>query len=60
MRSYANHVSELQHEQPQLYESLTSNLSPEEKTIVQVVIHQADAIAARAAAEAAVEANGGP
>ena len=52
--------AELQQEQPQLYESLTSNLTPDEKTIVQSVVHQADAIASRTAAEAAAaEANGG-
>jgi importin-7 len=53
-------VTELQQEQPQLYESLTSNLSPDEKTVVQSVVHQADAIARRTAAEAeAAQANGG-
>ena len=52
--------AELQREQPQLYESLTSNLSPDEKTVVQSVVHQADMIARRDAAEAAAsEANGG-
>lgn len=53
---------ELQAEQPQLYESLTTNLNPDEQTIVQGVVHQADAIAAQAAAAAHVEAqapNGG-
>jgi DNA-binding MurR/RpiR family transcriptional regulator len=44
---------ELQAEQPQLYESLTSNLTPEEKTIVQGVVHNADVVAAKAAADAA-------
>ncbi len=53
---------ELQAEQPQLYESLTTILSPEEQSIVQSVVHQADAIAAQAAAAAQAEAhapNGG-
>jgi len=60
-RSIANcDFVELQQEQPQLYDSLTSNLTPDEKTIVQSVVHQADAIASRTAAEAAAaEANGG-
>lgn len=46
--------AELQHEQPQLYGSLTTNLNPEEQTIVQGVIHQAEANAA-AATQAQVE-----
>ena len=53
-------VIELQQEQPQLYESLTSNLSPDEKTVVQSVVHQADAIARRIAVETeAAQPNGG-
>ena len=53
-------ATELQQQQPQLYESLTSNLSPDEKTVLQSVVHQADAIAQRTAAEAeAAQANGG-
>lgn len=53
-------VLELQQEQPQLYESLTTNLSPEEQSIVQSVVLQADAIAAAAAqAEALLGPNGG-
>jgi hypothetical protein len=54
--------AELQAEQPQLYESLTTNLNPDEQTIVQGVVHQADAIAAQAVAAAQAEAqtpNGG-
>lgn len=43
---------ELQAEQPALYTSLTSNLSPEEQQIVQSVVQQADTIAAQKAAEA--------
>lgn len=49
---------ELQQEQPQLYDSLTKILTPEEQRIVQEVIIQADAIAA-AVAVAAVQPNGG-
>ena len=37
---------ELQQEQTPLYESLTSNLTPDEQTIVQSVIHQAELNAA--------------
>jgi hypothetical protein len=52
-------VLELQQEQPQLYESLTTNLSPEEQSIVQNVVHQADVIAAATAqAEALLGPNG--
>lgn len=40
---------ELQQEQPQLYQSLTTNLSQDEQHIVQGVVHQADALAAAAA-----------
>jgi len=43
-------LSELQQEQPQLYETLTTNLNPDEQTIVQGVVHQAEANAAAAAA----------
>jgi hypothetical protein len=46
-------LPELQQEQPQLYESLTTNLNPEEQTIVQGVVHQAEANAQAAAAAAA-------
>jgi len=46
-------VLELQQEQPQLYESLTTNLNPDEQTIVQGVVHQAEANAQAAAAVAA-------
>ena len=42
-------VLELQQEQPQLYESLTTNLNPNEQTIV----HQAEANAQAAAAAVA-------
>jgi importin-7 len=40
----------LQQEQPQLYETLTTNLNSDEQTIVQGVVHQAEANAAAAAA----------
>jgi hypothetical protein len=43
-------LSELQQEQPQLYNTLTTNLNPDEQTIVQGVVHQAEANAAAAAA----------
>ncbi|KAI9743827.1 MAG: hypothetical protein M1818_002561 [Claussenomyces sp. TS43310] len=56
---FKNALLKLQHEQPQLYESLTTNLTPEEKTIVQSVVHQAEAIATRAAAQPDPLANGG-
>lgn len=36
----------LQQEQPQLYDSLTKNLTPEEQQVVQAAVHQADTIAA--------------
>ncbi|KAL2218054.1 putative nonsense-mediated mRNA decay protein [Thermoascus aurantiacus ATCC 26904] len=50
----------LQQEQPQLYETLTKILNPEEQQIIQAVIHEADAKAMAAAnAEAAMQANGG-
>jgi hypothetical protein len=41
---------ELQQEQPQLYGSLTGNLSQDEQTIVHGVIQQAESLAAQAAA----------
>jgi len=51
---------DLQQEQPQLYETLTKILNPEEQQIIQAVIHEADAKAMAAAnAEAAMQANGG-
>ena len=50
--------AELQQEQPQLYDNLTKILNPEEQSIVQGVIHQADAINA-AAVSIGVETNGG-
>jgi len=43
----------LQREQPQLYESLTSNLSPDEKIVVQGVVNQANIISQKAAEEKA-------
>lgn len=45
-------ITELQAEQPALYTSLTSNLSPEEQQIVQSVVQQAETIAQQKAAEA--------
>ncbi|KAL3417133.1 importin [Phlyctema vagabunda] len=53
---FRNALMKLQQEQPQLYGSLTTNLSPEEQTIVQSVVHQADANAATEAAAAAAAA----
>lgn len=42
--------------QPQLYETLTKFLSPEEQQVVESVVNQADIIMASAAA--AVQSNG--
>jgi hypothetical protein len=47
---------ELQQQQPQLYDSITKNLTPEEQQIVQGAVNQADAIAV--AAQAAQATNG--
>jgi hypothetical protein len=47
---------ELQQQQPQIYESITKNLTPEEQQILHGAIHQADAIAA--SAQAAQATNG--
>ncbi|KAF2761125.1 ARM repeat-containing protein [Pseudovirgaria hyperparasitica] len=44
---------ELQSREPQMYESLTKNLSPEEQQVLQGAVHQADAIFAAVAAEQA-------
>jgi hypothetical protein len=57
-------TSGLQQEQPQLYETLTKILNPEEQQIIESVFHEADAKALAAAnAEVAVgaslQANGG-
>lgn len=46
------HSTDLQATQPQLYESLTSKLSPEEQQVIQQAVHQADAIALAAQQEA--------
>ncbi|KAF2236154.1 ARM repeat-containing protein [Viridothelium virens] len=43
----------LQQEQPQLYETLTKPLNPEEQQVLQAAIHQADAIAQQQAKLAA-------
>lgn len=51
-------LTELQHEQPNVYDTLTKMLSAEEQQIVQGVIHQAEANAVAAAA-AAAQTNGG-
>ena len=57
-------VTGLQTRQPQLYESLTKILSPQDQQVIQSVIAQADANAlatqALAAAQAAQAANGQP
>ncbi|TGO07744.1 hypothetical protein BTUL_0249g00040 [Botrytis tulipae] len=53
---FKNALMKLQQEQPQLYESLTTNLNPSEQEIVQGVIHQADVNAAAAIASAQIEA----
>ncbi|OQD81808.1 hypothetical protein PENANT_c025G09340 [Penicillium antarcticum] len=49
----------LQQEQPQLYESLTKVLGPEEQQIIQGVFHEADAKAMAAAANAEAAAAAG-
>jgi hypothetical protein len=46
-----NDTTELQQEQPQIYESITKNLSPEEQQIIQAAANQADAIALAAQAQ---------
>lgn len=46
----------MQSTQPQLYESLTKNLSPEEQTIIQGVVHQADALEQQAHSQAQAQA----
>lgn len=51
--------TELQHEQPNVYDTLTKILSSEEQQIVQGVIHQAEANAVAAAAAAGAQTNGG-
>jgi len=43
---FRNALLKLQHEQPQLYESLTTNLNPAEQEVVQTVVHQAEVLAA--------------
>jgi hypothetical protein len=60
----ANDSTGLQQEQPQLYDSLTKVLGPEEQRIIESVFHEADAKAmvaaanAEAAAAAGIPANG--
>ncbi len=49
----------MQQDQPQLYDSLTKILNPDEQRVVQEVILQADALA-MAVANAVVQSNGGP
>ncbi|OBT65407.1 hypothetical protein VE03_06106 [Pseudogymnoascus sp. 23342-1-I1] len=46
-------LMKLQTEQPQLYTSLTNSLSPDERTVVESAVAQADVIARKAAEEAA-------
>ncbi|TVY45621.1 putative importin [Lachnellula subtilissima] len=48
----------MQHEQPQLYSSLTGNLSAEEQNTIQQAVQQADALIANAEAAAAAAASG--
>jgi hypothetical protein len=55
----ANISLDLQQEQPQLYESLTKVLGPEEQQIIQGVFHEADAKAMVAAANAEAAAAAG-
>lgn len=42
----------MQAEQPQLYESLTKNLTPDEQQVLTAAVHQADVVAAVLAADA--------
>jgi len=51
--------TDLQSEQPQLYDSLTKVLGPEEQQIIQAVFHEADAKALAAAANAEAAAAAG-
>ena len=44
---------ELQSSQPQLYENLTKNLSPEEQQVIQSAVQHADVVAHQAQMEAA-------
>lgn len=62
-KTIANTYLDLQQEQPQLYDSLTKVLGPEEQQIIQSVFHEADAKALAAASNAeavaaAMRANG--
>jgi hypothetical protein len=41
-----------------MYESLTKNLSPEERSVIQAAVNQADAIVAQEAQQAAQQTNG--
>ncbi|KFX91382.1 hypothetical protein V490_05933 [Pseudogymnoascus sp. VKM F-3557] len=52
-------LMKLQTEQPQLYTSLTNSLSPEERSVVESAVAQADVIARKTAEEAAAAAAGG-
>jgi hypothetical protein len=45
----------VQQAQPQIYDSLTKNLTPEEQAVIQAVINQADVIAHNAATSAVLE-----
>jgi DNA uptake protein ComE-like DNA-binding protein len=51
----SSHHAGVQQSQPQIYDSLTKNLTAEEQSILQGVINQADALAQHAAAAAALE-----
>lgn len=51
-------LSELQQEQPQLYENLTKSLNPEEQQVVQAAVHQADVIAQQEAQLLQEQTNG--
>jgi hypothetical protein len=53
LRSLANFMPELQQTQPQLYDSLTRGLSAEEQSLIQSVVHQAEAIEQQQLATAA-------
>jgi len=51
---FRNSFFGLKHQQPQLYESLTKALSPEEQQVIRSVVEQANINEAQAAAEAVV------
>lgn len=58
--THAHTHTGLQQEQPHLYDSLTKNLNHDEQTVIQGVIHQAEANALSAAQQQQeAQVNGG-